>query len=48
MDNVPGSMTITDRSGQVVVLDHEKANILVRQGSMHKLDQALIWYKDEE
>jgi len=38
IDNEPGNLTITDVTGQVVALDHADANLLVRQGVMHKIN----------
>jgi len=45
--NEPANMTIIDQAGEVHVLDHSKANILVRQGTMHKLDGVLKYYTED-
>lgn len=39
--NETGNMTITDITGQEVVLDNADANLLVRQGVMHKINSVL-------
>ncbi len=39
--NVPGNLSIVDRTGQVVRLEHEDAGILVRKGVMHKIQSVL-------
>ncbi|MFH0756006.1 MAG: fasciclin domain-containing protein [Bacteroidota bacterium] len=46
VNNEPQNLSLTDRSGQEVFLDHAKANILVRQGAMHKID-AVLKYTEE-
>ncbi len=46
IDNQPENLTLTDRTGQTLLLDHAKANILVRQGTMHKLDAVLKYTED--
>jgi uncharacterized surface protein with fasciclin (FAS1) repeats len=39
--NAPNNLTIEDLSGQVVNLNHEDANFLVRKGVMHKINTVL-------
>jgi hypothetical protein len=39
--NEPNNLSIEDRTGQVIALDHAKANGLVRKGVMHKIDKVL-------
>jgi len=46
INNQPQNMTITDVGGQVIPLDHDKANILVEKGVMHKLDAVLKYTED--
>jgi uncharacterized surface protein with fasciclin (FAS1) repeats len=46
VNNQPQNLSLTDRTGQEVFLDHAKANILVRQGTMHKID-AVLKYTEE-
>jgi uncharacterized surface protein with fasciclin (FAS1) repeats len=41
VNNVKNSLTITDHSGQVVTVDHSKADILVRKGVAHKISSVL-------
>lgn len=41
--NEPGNLSIVDRTGQVVVLDHEDAGMLVRKGVLHKIHSVLKW-----
>jgi uncharacterized surface protein with fasciclin (FAS1) repeats len=43
--NSPNELSIEDNTGQVVNVDHGEANILVRQGVMHKID-AVLKYAD--
>ncbi len=43
--NEPKNLSIYDTSEQTVVLDHAKANILVRKGVCHKIDTVLKYYK---
>lgn len=43
--NEPKNLSIFDASEQTVVLDHAKANILVRKGVCHKIDTVLKYYK---
>ncbi len=43
-NTIPKNLSIQDISGQVVNLDHAKANILVRKGVCHKIDTALKYY----
>ncbi|MEN8155843.1 MAG: hypothetical protein ABFS10_02750 [Bacteroidota bacterium] len=43
IENAPGNLQVTDHSGQVVSVDHEKANILVEKGSCHKISQVLLY-----
>ncbi len=45
ISNIPKNLSIYDDSEQVVFLDHEKANILVKKGVCHKLDTVLKYYK---
>ncbi len=39
--NSKNSLTVTDHSGQVVNVDHAKANVLVRKGVAHKINSVL-------
>jgi len=39
--NSPDNLSIKDRTGQVVNVDHEDANILVRKGVLHKINSVL-------
>lgn len=41
IDNQPQSLTITDATGQEVTVDHAEADVLVRQGVMHKISSVL-------
>lgn len=41
ISNVKNALSITDHSGQVVNVDHSKANILLRKGVAHKISTAL-------
>lgn len=41
ISNVKNALSVTDHSGQVVNVDHSKANILVRKGVAHKISTAL-------
>jgi hypothetical protein len=41
INNVKDALSITDHSGQVVNVDHSKANILVRKGVAHKISSVL-------
>ena len=41
INNIFNNMTIQDHSGQVVNLDHSKANVLVRKGVVHKINSVL-------
>jgi len=41
VSNVKNNLTITDHSGQVVTIDHSKADRLVRKGVVHKIDTVL-------
>lgn len=41
ISNVKNALSVTDHSGQVVNVDHSKANILVRKGVAHKISSAL-------
>lgn len=41
VQNANYSMSVQDASGQVVSVDHSKADILVRQGVVHKIDKVL-------
>jgi uncharacterized surface protein with fasciclin (FAS1) repeats len=43
--NIPKNLSIYDASEQVVQLNHAKANILVRKGVCHKIDNVLKYYK---
>ncbi len=43
--NEPKNLKIHDLSGQEVLLDHAKANILIRKGVVHKLDAVLKLYE---
>lgn len=43
--NVPKNLSIYDASEQVVNLNNAKANILVRKGVCHKIDNVLKYYK---
>ena len=43
--NQPKNLSIYDASEQTVVLDHSKANILVKKGVCHKIDTVLKYYK---
>ena len=39
--NEPQNLVLTDVTGQEVPLDHADANLLVRQGTMHKINSVL-------
>lgn len=39
--NEPGNLVIEDFTGQTVAVDHADANLLVRQGTMHKINSVL-------
>ncbi len=39
--NELNNLTIEDVTGQIITLDHENANRLVRRGVMHKIDEVL-------
>ena len=39
--NEPGNLVVTDVTGQEVPVDHADANLLVRQGVMHKINSVL-------
>ena len=39
--NDPNNLSILDATGQEVIVDHAKANILVKLGVVHKLDSVL-------
>lgn len=41
ISNAVNNMTVTDATGQVVMVDHAKANILVKKGVIHKIDSIL-------
>lgn len=41
INNAVNNLTITDQSGQVITVDHSKANYLVRKGVMHKINSVL-------
>jgi uncharacterized surface protein with fasciclin (FAS1) repeats len=43
--NLPNSLTIHDRTGQNVVVDHANAGILVRKGVCHKINTVLKYYE---
>ncbi len=43
--NAPKNMSITDVTGQEVILDHSKADILIRKGVVHKIDSVLKLYE---
>lgn len=45
IDNEPKNLKIHDLSGQEVLLDHAKADILIRKGVVHKLDSVLKLYE---
>lgn len=39
--NTLNNMTVEDHTGQVITIDHAKANYLVRKGVIHKIDSVL-------
>ena len=41
--NAPGNLAVQDVTENVVYVDHEDANLLVRKGSMHKINSVLRW-----
>jgi uncharacterized surface protein with fasciclin (FAS1) repeats len=41
ISNSPGNLTITDNIGQVITLEHDNANTLVRKGVAHKINTVL-------
>jgi uncharacterized surface protein with fasciclin (FAS1) repeats len=43
--NQPNNLTIHDKSGQEIVVDHAKAGILVRKGVCHKIDNVLNYFE---
>jgi len=43
VDSKKNALTITDHSGQVISVDHSQADILVRQGVVHKINKVLIY-----
>jgi hypothetical protein len=43
--NEPSKLTILDATGQETVIDHAKANILIKKGAVHKLDSVLKLYE---
>ncbi len=45
ISNSLNNLTIQDVSGQIVPLDHSKADILVRKGVCHKIDSVLKLYE---
>ena len=45
--NTLNNMTIQDFSGQIVTVDHAKANILVRKGVAHKINAVLQYQKKQ-
>lgn len=45
IDNEPKNLKIRDITGQEVTLDHAKANILIKKGTVHKLDAVLKIYE---
>jgi hypothetical protein len=42
----PQNLTLVDGTGKVVTVDHDDANVLVRQGTMHKIN-AVLQYEEE-
>ena len=44
--NSPNNLTITDLSGKVIQLNHNDANVLVRNGVIHKINSVLKYYED--
>lgn len=45
INNNPNELSILDATGNVIVVDHSKANILVKEGVVHKLDSVLKLYE---
>lgn len=43
--NLPNSLTVHDRTGQDVLVDHANAGILVRKGVCHKINTVLKYYE---
>jgi uncharacterized surface protein with fasciclin (FAS1) repeats len=41
IENNPGSIKVTDHSGKTIMVDHQDANVLVRYGVVHKIDNVL-------
>jgi len=42
IENESNNLFIEDNSGKIIYLDHAKANRLVQQGTMHKIDAVLV------
>jgi len=43
--NTLDNMSVDDQSGQTVIVDHAKADILVRKGVVHKINKVLLFSK---
>lgn len=43
--NSPGNLSVEDRAGRVINVDHAEANILVRKGVVHKVNSVLLYYE---
>ena len=44
--NSPNNLSVTDKTGQVVNVAHENANILVEKGVVHKINTVLKYYDE--
>lgn len=45
INNDPKNLSVTDVTGQEVLLDHAKADILIRKGVVHKIDSVFKLYE---
>jgi hypothetical protein len=43
--NVPNDLAVTDLTGREVHVDHADANMLVRKGTMHKINSILTYWE---